>query len=157
MRKLITLVLLAAAIVGCASTTPTPENFTPNLIAVTASDSTPYWSSLILKEFRERTNKRAGYDIVAPGKTAPYILDVRIINKDRRQSGVGLIQLGGRISYRIRVEARADMKDANGKSVWEWEGWDSSSSEEKAVAGLAAKAIMDIEKAGLLKPGGLTQ
>lgn len=155
MRRLIVLVLLAVATAGCASTAPTPENFTPNLIAVTASDSTPFWSSMILKEFRERANRRAGYEIVTQGKVAPYILDVRIVNKDRRVSGGQNIGGVASYSYRVRIEARADLKDANGKTVWEWEGWDSSKNEENAIAGLAAKATGEMNKAGLLKPGGL--
>lgn len=155
MRRLIVLMLLVAATVGCA-TTPAPENYTPNLIAVTASNSTPFWSSMILKQFRERTNRRAGYEIVTQGKVAPYTMDVRIVNKDRRASGGSMIGGMASYSYSVRVEAVADLKDASGKTVWEWEGWDSSKNEENAIAGLAAKASGELNKAGLLKPGGLT-
>ncbi len=157
MRRLLILMLLVAATFGCASTTPTPANFTPNLITVTAGDSTPFWSSMILKEFRERANRRAGYEIVTKEKAAPYVLDVRIVNKARRATGGSMYGGVASYSYRYRIEARADLKDASGKTVWEWEGWDTSKSEERAVAGLAAKAVGDLEKAGLLKPGGLAR
>lgn len=154
MKKIVAVLFMAVLAVSACATKPPPENFTADLIAVTAVDSSPYWSSMVKQYFREVINKRARYAIVTNGKPAPYTLNVRVFNQDRYMTGK--VDNFRGIGMAVRIEATAELKDKNGKTVWSWEGWDSSKNEPKAVVGLAAKLARGMDQAGLLKPGGLT-
>lgn len=154
MRKLIVLAsLLSLASVSCA-TKPAPENFTADLISVSPTESSPYWASMVKQYFREVINKRARYAIVAKDKPAPYTLNVRVFNQDRYFTG--RVDKFRGVGMAVRIEATATLVEASsGKVVWQWEGWDSSKNEPKAVVGLAGKIARNLDEAGLLKPGGL--